>query len=427
MLQGSPFPEVGHAYSQKPSVIWGFTPESYGTVKTFMDQISTIANVIPLSTKDDIFGNLNNSHLALILPGNGCDWLLSLLEALREKICRIPIVIFASITDPTWSASLYAAGVTCIIDHSQKLSQYIFALARKPRLTWPTIHDVVVSNNTQMKYRLRKLLGEGAYGYVFECADLFDQAFVMKLLKTEKPKSETWLEWRKETAFLMSLNHPNIVRMYDAFEYNGLYYMILHKANGSLRKLIEKERKGVGLDADSVIQIAGQILSGLDHIHKHGVIHRDLQIDNILYSWEKGEKQDRITVQITDFGISKVANSSPDHGLIAYTNIGREYDVAPELILHGYTTQQSDVYQLGLVLYYLYTGKHALGAADGQPGEAISKGCARERAESLGTPLGHVLAKMLRRRTEWRLGDSVACWQELLHVKALSNLEMIEK
>jgi len=176
------------------------------------------------------------------------------------------------------------------------------------------------------------------------------------------------------------------------------------------------------LNDREVVDIAGQILSGLYHVHSKGVIHRDLHVDNVLFITEKKGtvEQELITVKITDFGISKlIKTNSPspgmlrDTGLIAYTRIGRDYDVAPELIAKGYTTHQSDIYQLGLMLYYLYTGNQALNKEDGPPAQAIITGIARFRAESLGNPLGACIAKMLRRNEEWRFKNTVEVWEEL--------------
>lgn len=116
-------------------------------------------------------------------------------------------------------------------------------------------------------------------------------------------------------------------------------------------------------------------------------------------------------------------------------------DVAPELILAGYTTHQSDIYQMGLILYYLYKGVPALGKEDGNSGQAIATGIARYRAEAIGTalfllvqiepslltlnilqkgtPLGDCIARMLRRHVDWRYRDTIEVWTELCRAKEM--------
>ena len=107
------------------------------------------------------------------------------------------------------------------------------------------------------------------------------------------------------------------------------------------------------------MQFGGQILSGLFLIHSRDIIHRDLHIDNILYV----AAGNQITLKIADFGIAKVLQPGGDSK--AATFIGREYDYAPELINQGFTSRQSDLYQVGLVLYFLNRGTPAVGKNDG--------------------------------------------------------------
>lgn len=264
-----------------------------------------------------------------------------------------------------------------------------------------------------MNYFITHKLGEGSYGQVFRCRDFFGQPFVLKILKPFKPKQEVERDWEKEVGFLLGLRHPNVIHIFDMFQFRGWYCMVLEEAAGSLRDLVATKGR---LPQADVISVAGQILSALHHIHSRGVIHRDLQIDNILYINNKASSIDPYLIKITDFGISKF-HAGMDWGIQAFTNIGRPYDVAPELVTMGYTTQQSDIYQLGLVLYYLYTGAPALGPEDGSSPDAIIGGVARLRAEAIGTPLGYCIAKMLRRHTEWRFKDSREVWLELSQLK----------
>ena len=117
------------------------------------------------------------------------------------------------------------------------------------------------------------------------------------------------------------------------------------------------------------------------------------------------------SIKLSDFGIGKLLDD--DYEGLAFTRIGRAYDMAPELIQYGYTSGQSDVYQAGLCMYYMATGRAAVGPADGTRKDAISSGIARQRAERLGTPLGQITAKMLRRRDKFRYKNAAEVLDDL--------------
>lgn len=208
-------------------------------------------------------------------------------------------------------------------------------------------------------------------------------------------------DWAKETQFLFTLNHPNIVQLYDAFRYNNLYHMVMERCSGSLRDYVERHGNLSGPD---VVSVGGMILAGLHHIHQRNIIHRDLHVDNILYAPPRTASQ-KISIKISDFGISKLLRPTEN---AAVTFIGRDYDYCPELVTKGHTTKRSDIYQCGLVLYHIYTGKHALSAKDGNNVvQIVTSGLARQRAEQLNTKLGDVIGIMLRRAPEYRYKVSV--------------------
>lgn len=94
---------------------------------------------------------------------------------------------------------------------------------------------------------------------MYRCTDDFGQRFVIKILKAQKSKEETQVDWEKESRFLLSLRHPNIIQLYDMFEYNNLFYMVMEEADGSLKSLIKNSGP---LSVHQVITIAGQLLSG---------------------------------------------------------------------------------------------------------------------------------------------------------------------
>lgn len=184
---------------------------------------------------------------------------------------------------------------------------------------------------------------------------------------TNRGRAEVEADWKKEVAFLMTLRHPNIVCCYDSFIYNGFYNLILERCEGSLRDL---RSAFPDLTENQTMDITGQLLSGLHHIHSLNIVHRDLQADNVLYRRERNHDSGkaRFSVKISDFGcavfracicrrhshmwcrISALMQKGQD---VALTSVGRDYDYAPELVTHGATSFRSDIYQGKFGVYAL--------------------------------------------------------------------------
>jgi len=211
---------------------------------------------------------------------------------------------------------------------------------------------------------------------------------------------------KKETQLLTQLNHPSIIRIFDAFVYNDYYYLAMEKARGSLRNLVTKRGPMALLNLRLV---SSQLLSGLNYIHAKNIIHRDLHVDNILYTYDLDPNGNlTLGIKISDFGISKTLNGSND---LAQTFIGRDYDYAPEMLTQGHTSKKSDIYQVGLILYFCTTGYVALSNLDGNVFTCTPSGLAQQRALALNTPFGTCIAKCLSVNPKERYQNCLAAWQ----------------
>jgi len=290
------------------------------------------------------------------------------------------------------------------------------ALAKTNTVWWPKEGEELWSERTRMAYSIRRKIGEGAYGIAFLCADYYDRRYVAKASKTFFSKQKVEEEWRRETKLMLAVQHPNIVQLYDAFTWSGLYWVVMEECEGSFASYLTKVGK---LSADHTIEVAGQLLSALEHIHSRGIIHRDVQMDNVLYS--TSSITGKLVVKLTDFGISKFIGEGS--ALVSYSSIGRAYDMPPETAKEedSFSVAVSDVYQLGLVMYTCYMGRPAISENDGATYDVIQSGLARKRAEAIGNQLGGVIASMLRRRVEYR-PTSRDVWLKLKKIRA--NAEM---
>lgn len=253
-------------------------------------------------------------------------------------------------------------------------------------------------------YVIGKLIGDGQYGSVFECMGPFDQPYALKMLRpANKPYHVVREEWALEMKRLESYRHPNIVYIHDAFEENYLFYLALEKCDTSLRALLEMGP----LSPPLMVEITRQLLLTLQYLHDAGLVHSDLHAGNVLLS-----QVDRWPVlKLTDFGVAHQLNGQNWFR----PRVANPKILTPELVVAGYTTRQSDLYQLGLLLYQMHTGRSAMEGLDPSSDVTgfIREGTPRALAEALGTPFSPVISKLLRRREGYRYQSAREVWEDL--------------
>jgi serine/threonine-protein kinase len=268
-------------------------------------------------------------------------------------------------------------------------------------------------NSPKGSYVVRSVLGAGEFGAVYESVGPFDQVYAIKMMRpANRPYQEVQAEWARELQRLMSLRHPNVVYIHDAFEQGHLFYLALERCDHPLTAML-----GTPMQEGLVIELARQLLAAIQFLHDNDVVHDDLHPGNVLIT-----HQDRPIVKITDFGISHELRGA---GAVR-PNVVHHAIMAPEILASGYTTKQSDLYQLGLLLYWMLVGQPAITkdlpynvlvrmVADGEP---------RRRAEAVGTPLGALIAKMLRRREAFRYTSPREVWADLRELPAWRKREL---
>jgi serine/threonine-protein kinase len=250
-------------------------------------------------------------------------------------------------------------------------------------------------------------LGEGGFGAVWAGVTDGGVPIAIKLIKPTSDPVRDFLNWfNEQDIFLKCLNHPHIVTTYDQFSCDdGSLVIVMEKAEGSLQDYLKVNGP---MHPTHVCSVGIQLCSALEHIHQLGVIHRDITPRNILWFADGRFK-------LSDFGISK-QTVPPEE--FAKTFIGFKNAIPPELLVTGYSTTQSDIYQLGLVLLGMLTGKEPipLGASFEDTHRMILDGVPRETAESLIPQFGGlatIISIMLRRRDVWRYATITDVRQEL--------------
>jgi predicted Ser/Thr protein kinase len=196
------------------------------------------------------------------------------------------------------------------------------------------------------RYRIIALLGKGGMGEVYRATDLtLGQSVALKFLPALGAGDPRLLErFHNEVRIARQVSHPNVCRVYDIGEAEGLVYLSMEYVDGEdLSTLLKRIGR---LPSEKATEIARKICAGLAAAHDRGVIHRDLKPHNVMLD-KRGE------VLICDFGLAAL----PEQINPAEFRQGTPAYMAPEQIKGTSVTAQSDIYALGLVLYELYTGK----------------------------------------------------------------------
>jgi len=258
-----------------------------------------------------------------------------------------------------------------------------------------------------IKYYAMNALGEGGFGHVWQGVADGGVPIAIKVVKPTSNPLRDLISWYNEQSIcLKCLTHPHIITTYDQFACDGSLIIVMEKADGNLEHYLASYGK---LCPIVVASIGIQMCFALEHIHKLGVIHRDITMRNVL-SFPSG------LFKLADFGISKQTVSAEE---FARTFIGMKNAVPPELLNLGYSTYQSDIYQLGLVLLTCLTGTEPIpgSASVSDTCRMITDGTPRKLAESLVPEYGglaEILSIMLRRRDRWRYQNVDEVRQDLI-------------
>ena len=198
------------------------------------------------------------------------------------------------------------------------------------------------------RYEVLRKLGSGGMADVYLAKDrVLGRQVALKVLSAQFANDHEFIErFRREASAAASLNHPNVVQVYDKGEAEGTYYIAMEYLEGrSLKEIIVKYAP---LSSDLVVSVSRQIVEALRYVHRRDIIHRDIKPQNILI-----DNEGRVTV--TDFGIARAGGgaSLTEVG----TSVGTAHYLSPEQAQGQPVEAASDLYSLGVVMYEMATGK----------------------------------------------------------------------
>jgi predicted Ser/Thr protein kinase len=198
------------------------------------------------------------------------------------------------------------------------------------------------------RYEIEDMIGIGGMAIVYRAKQLtLNRSVALKLLAAELTSDDFQERFRREGKLAASLDHPNIVPVYDADESEGRLFIAMRLVEGET--LADRVRQGGAIPPSKTLSLLKPIASALDAAHDAGLVHRDVKPQNILLG-----RRDH--PYLADFGIAK-GDASSTSLTSAGAFVGTVNYASPEQILGYELTGRTDVYALTAVLYECLAGR----------------------------------------------------------------------
>ena len=205
------------------------------------------------------------------------------------------------------------------------------------------------------KYKIEELCGEGGSSFVYKAVNIKTNKFVAVKLMKDKITTryiEDVIRFKKEVHIISRLKHPNIIKVYDMGDYNGVPYIVTEFLTGE--SLAELLRSGKKFSIDESMQIFKQLIQVVEYVHSKTIIHRDIKPGNIFIE----NKEGNINVKLLDFGVANILQLGELNGQDKV--VGTFGYMSPEatgILINRRVDERSDLYSLGVVFYAMLTGK----------------------------------------------------------------------
>ncbi len=196
------------------------------------------------------------------------------------------------------------------------------------------------------KYDVERELGAGGMGTVYLARDTtLERSVAVKILRPELATATAAERFLREARILANLNHPNVVPVHSAGEEDGLFYYVMEYVQGET--LAERLTRGP-LSEEAAVRMSCDLLDALETAHEHGIIHRDVKPGNVFLVGDR--------VLLGDFGLAKPVDDDSPPLTEPGQGIGTPAYMPPEQA-SGSSTNRTDLYAVGMIVYEALTGR----------------------------------------------------------------------
>lgn len=210
------------------------------------------------------------------------------------------------------------------------------------------------------QYTLDRLIGKGAMGEVYlGNQENLQRQVAIKLMKFVS--DEALRRFNQEVAITATLDHPNIIKIYDYGIENTIPFVVMQYLTGGTlsERIFHARTSGLPLvSAGEAAQLVEKLASAIDYAHQQGVIHRDIKPGNVMFDIHGFP-------YLVDFGIARLNVGGQDLTLAGMT-VGTPYYMAPEMWGPGELTKHVDQYAMAVLLYEMLTGRHPYEVDEGK-------------------------------------------------------------
>uniref|UniRef100_A0A8C6KL00 non-specific serine/threonine protein kinase n=1 Tax=Nothobranchius furzeri TaxID=105023 RepID=A0A8C6KL00_NOTFU len=199
-------------------------------------------------------------------------------------------------------------------------------------------------------YLVGKMINKGSFAKVMEGLHTgVGEKVAIKVIDKKKARQDSYVlrNLKREPRIHQMVRHPHIVVLLETLETENSYYLVMELcAGGDLMDRVCDKRR---LEEREVRRYTRQILSAVDHLHKHGIVHRDLKIENFLLD-------EHNNIKIVDFGLSNTLKPDSLSPELLGTQCGSPAYAAPELLAHKKYGPKVDVWSIGVSMFAMLTG-----------------------------------------------------------------------
>lgn len=267
-------------------------------------------------------------------------------------------------------------------------------------------------------YKVLEEIGRGGMATVFRVTNPEGDEYALKLLHYGSQQDARWgTRFQREFRLLSRLRHPHLIEVHDYGEdHDQAYYVMNYIEGTTLWGLYREKLRNLPIVERLrwLLPLTGQVISALDYIHRHRVVHQDIKPANILLS------KDNQTAYLADFGLAREVK-----GTYQYTHagfVGTLGYAAPEIVERARLDGRADIYSLGVVLYTVMADCRPI-QVEGRPLEQVVNAVLNEEptplediVDGIPTDVASLVHRCIQKDPNDRFRSTRELWQEIFPI-----------